>query len=268
MKLREIMKRQPLTVEPDDSLGIATDLFVWTGSRHLPVVADGRCVGILSERDMLRYRAESGDADWRDQPIERAMSAPSQTAHPDDSLTEAVSRLAHDRIGCLPITDKGELVGLVTVTDLLAAEVQRAMSPRTETGPTVADCMTRSPATVKPGDSLLDAAGRMQSLQVRHLPVVDGDGDVVGMLSDRDVRVAIGDPALALEPGAERARIEGLRVSAAMSQEVFSVSPRARASEVARHFAALSVSAVAVESDAGELVGVLSYIDLLRVLAS
>lgn len=47
------------------------------------------------------------------------MTAPAQTAGPDDSITEAAGRLAAARIGTLPIVELGRLLGLVTVTDIL-----------------------------------------------------------------------------------------------------------------------------------------------------
>jgi len=92
-------------------------------TRHLPVVHGGKLVGVLSERDILEYRAKRDfDEDWWRGNTADAMRVPVQTAGPEDSLT--AGRMATSKIGALPIVELGKLVGLVTVTDVLAAEVE------------------------------------------------------------------------------------------------------------------------------------------------
>ena len=66
--------------------------------------------------------------------------------------------------------------------------------------------MTRAPTTAAADDHLLDAAARMAERNVRHLPIVDGDRHVVGILSDRDVRTAVGDSSRPLHPDDARVR--------------------------------------------------------------
>jgi len=129
MKLREIMKRDPITASEATRVGEAQRLMHNHGIRHMPVVRDGRLLGIVSERDLLAYHAAmGGDQDWWRARITEVMTAPVQTAGPDDSLTEAAGRLAASRIGALPIVELGRLIGLVTVTDVLEAEVKSAMT--------------------------------------------------------------------------------------------------------------------------------------------
>jgi acetoin utilization protein AcuB len=129
MKLREIMKPSPLTVTEVTSLGEAHLMMSRNHIRHLPVIrAGGRLCGILSERDILDYRATTSfREDWWRAPVTAAMVAAPQTAGPDDSLTETAARLATAKIGAMPIVEHGVLIGLVTVTDVLQAEVAQAM---------------------------------------------------------------------------------------------------------------------------------------------
>ena len=129
MKLREIMRPSPQTATETTRLGEAHQLMTKLGIRHLPVVRDGRLCGILSTRDILAYRASSViREDWWRAPVSAAMIATPQTANPDDSLTEAAGRLASSRIGALPVVERGALIGIVTVTDVLNAEVRDAMA--------------------------------------------------------------------------------------------------------------------------------------------
>jgi acetoin utilization protein AcuB len=129
MKLREIMRTSPITATTVMRLGDAFRLMEKSQIRHLPVVDDRRLCGILSERDILRYRAETAfREDWWRAPVAAAMVAPAQTAGPDDSLTEAAGRFATAKIGALPIVEHGDLIGMITLTDVLAAEVREAMA--------------------------------------------------------------------------------------------------------------------------------------------
>jgi CBS domain-containing protein len=129
MKVREIMKAPPITVTEVTKLGEAMQVMMKHRIRHLPVVRDDRLCGILSERDILHYRAVTAfREDWWRAPVTAAMIASVQTAGPDDSLTEIAGRLADSRIGALPIVERGVLHGLVTITDVLHAEVREAMA--------------------------------------------------------------------------------------------------------------------------------------------
>lgn len=129
MNARQIMKPGLLTVTEVTGLGEALRMMMQHRIRHLPVVRDGRLCGILSERDILHYRAVTEfREDWWRAPVTAAMIASVQTAGPDDSLTEIAGRLANARIGALPIVERGALLGLVTVTDVLEAEVRSAMA--------------------------------------------------------------------------------------------------------------------------------------------
>ena len=130
MKVREFMKPQPMTASETDSIGNARQLMTTQHIRHLPVVAGGRVVGMLSERDIFAARARAdGDTEWWRMPVRDAMHSPVHTAHPDDSLVEVAARLATFKIGALPVVERGTLVGIITVTDVLDAEVREAMAP-------------------------------------------------------------------------------------------------------------------------------------------
>jgi len=124
--------------------------------------------------------------------------------------------------------------------------------------------MSREPITAAVDDNLMDAAARMAERNVRHLPVIDGDRHVVGILSDRDVRTLVGDASRPLRPDDAKVRIQSLRVGDAMTRDVFVVAQSAPFAEVARIFTDQKVGAVPVVDDAERLVGVISYVDVFR----
>ena len=130
MKVSDIMRTTPVTIEGADSLGEATQRMHQHAIRHLPVMREGRLIGVLSERDVLAFRAARGFVEnWEHAHVSAAMTISPQTAGPMDSLTEVAARFAYAHIGCLPILERGALVGIITVSDVLAGEVEAAMAP-------------------------------------------------------------------------------------------------------------------------------------------
>jgi CBS domain-containing protein len=265
MKAKDIMTPDPRTLRPDDFLALAGQIMAWTGTRHIPVVSEDRFVGLLTERDLIVHRAKAGGS-VQGEKVERIMRKHVHTAHPEDSVSEIAGRMAEERLGCFPVVACGHLVGLITSTDVLRHHVREAMQPPASplSDRTVADIMNGQPEYVFADTHLLDAAGRMQQRRLRHLPVVDGDERVIAVLSDRDVRAAIGDPAHAFERNSPA--LELLCVRDAMSTPAVTTTPERSCSEVARDFVTLSVSAMPFTDDVGKLLGLLSYVDVLRAL--
>ncbi len=250
--------RRLLTVKSEDSIDLAVQLMAWSGIRHLPVTKNGRLVGLLSERDALRAGRASPPRLVRDE-----MSVPVQVATPDEDLAEVEARFVRDKIGCLPVLEKGQLVGMLTPADMIAEKLRREEAAAG--GGLVRDAMTPSPLVAAPDDLLLDAAGRMAARGIRHLPVVDGDHHVLGMLSETDVRTAVGDPRRALADE-ERAghSVSEIRVSEVMSEGPIVVDADAPLTHAIDLLVARRVGALPVVNGKGVLVGVLSYLDVLE----
>lgn len=267
MKLREIMRPGTYTISDTDALGVAYAAMNRSHVRHLPVMHGDKLVGLLSERDVLAARAHAVGNGWWGLPVSEAMRSPVQTAGPDDSLTEIAGRMALAKIGAMPVVERGKLLGIATLTDVLDAEVRSAMSSAPAPAPavTAADAMTSYPFAVQQETLLVDAVGIMIQHHVRHLPVVDTASAIVGMLSDRDVRTAVGDPGkYAADPSASFAQY---RVGDVMSRPGASVAFDTPIADIAHRFADERIGALAVTDRFGALIGIVSYVDVLRALA-
>jgi len=119
----------------------------------------------------------------------------------------------------------------------------------------VAEIMTENPACIEIQAPLSQALELLDTLQVRHLPVVD-DGELVGILSDRDLA------AYRRSAGIESA-LPG--IAAVMSSNVLSVEPEAEVSEAIDLLLEGNCGAVpVVEAGTDRLVGILSYVDILE----
>lgn len=125
--------------------------------------------------------------------------------------------------------------------------------------------MKRNVVTIGDAETCRDAIERMSRASVRHLPVVDGTGAVVGIITDRDVRHWLFAPDILRR--AERVPAASLLREApvrdVMSAPVFSVSPDTEVAEAAARMRAARVGSLVVV-DGGRVVGILTEIDLLR----
>jgi len=117
MTVESRMVRNPVTVTPQNSLATAEAKMQKGGFRQLPVVADGKLVGIITDRDIRRHAKK-----MRITEVKTAMSTDLLlTVTPLTTLEEAAQMLLNHKIGGLPVTDEDKLVGIITTTDILRA---------------------------------------------------------------------------------------------------------------------------------------------------
>lgn len=266
MQVRELMQREVTTVREDDTLALALQVMQWNGFRHLPVVRDGRVIGMLSERDVLAYAMP--DRLHVQGTVADAMSAPPIVAPPHLSVEEASAMMVRERIDALPIVETGELRGIVTSTDLLGNLAQCPVDPVPSEEPTVASLMVRRIEAAHADDPLADAAARMAACGVRHLPVVDGSMRVIGILSERDVRRATGTTLLEVPERDRAAYIGRLTVGDMMTREPRTLREDAPLSDAVRPLVEDRFGALPVVDEDDVLRGILSYVDLLRYLGA
>ena len=117
--------------------------------------------------------------------LDEVMSAPAQSIRPDGTIREAARIMTGQRIGALLVVgDEPPAVGIVTERDLLRATTDPRIEP--DAAP-VSSVMSAPVRTMRGDEMLYRALGRMDRLGVRHLGVADAAGDVLGMVSQRDL---------------------------------------------------------------------------------
>ena len=123
-KVSDVMTTNLFTVRPEDLVDLATSTMEWRHVRHVPVEnAAGELVGLLSTRELLRlHSAETGTQD-QPIPVSKFMQPNPLTISPDVPLSEAFVRMLESDTGCLLVTARGQLLGIVTERDLLEAAV-------------------------------------------------------------------------------------------------------------------------------------------------
>jgi CBS domain-containing protein len=115
----------------------------------------------------------------------RIASVPAATVSPETTVFEAVRLMSDERVGAVAVTaESGKLIGIFTERDLMI----RVVLERKDPGKTrVGDVMTSHCISAKKDMSMGEALQIMTERHFRHLPVVDGDDRVIGLLSIRNL---------------------------------------------------------------------------------
>jgi CBS domain-containing protein len=129
----------------------------------------------------------------------------------------------------------------------------------------VADLMAGSVVTVGHDATVADAWSIMQKRQVRHLPVLDAERRLIGMLTEHDLRLVILERCLREEPGQVARTLAGLRVNEIMTWAVVTVGPEADVRDAARTMHDRTLGALPV-ADGGRVIGMLTATDVIRAV--
>lgn len=129
----------------------------------------------------------------------------------------------------------------------------------------VKEMMSRKLVMIGPNESCLDAVVRMQRARVRHLPVVDRDGLLVGIVTDRDLRHHLFNPRVFETLGSTRVDVilDGVRVATIMSTDVTTVEAGASVADAAGTMRKHRVGSLPVMEN-GRMVGIVTEVDMLR----
>lgn len=127
MLVRDVMTPKPITIGPQQSIGAALARMRRGNFRRLPVVENGKLVGIVTDRDLRLamnspYVLREG---WYDTylmehiEVRSCMTPNPAVIAPGADLIEAVRLMRAQKFGGLPVVEEGALVGIITETDLL-----------------------------------------------------------------------------------------------------------------------------------------------------
>jgi acetoin utilization protein AcuB len=127
------------------------------------------------------------------------------------------------------------------------------------------EIMTASPVTISQTTSIAQAWDVLRTVDIRHLPVVNAAGELVGIVSDRDFSTPPRPPLMAELLGSKTVPLNA-SVSTIMTGAPFSVEPEDDVTDAIDLMIENKVGAVAVVDADNELVGIVSYVDVLRSL--
>lgn len=261
MRVSEWMSTDLVVVRANDPLEAAIVQMDRHAVRHLLVMDHERCVGVLSDRDLLeatgwstrRARGAPPDSEL----VRDVMSSSLETAAAIDDFADACRRMFERHIGCLPVLDsRGHPLGIVTERDALRAfqHLRRTENSNPILDPTLSRVMSRDLLTVSVDLHAKEAFERARQDGVRHL-CVTYDGWFVGLVSDRDLRLCVG-----------RGEAELRKLGDIMSKEVISLPPDAPLSRAVDTLVQYRFSAIPVLEER-KLVGLVTTSNVLARLA-
>ena len=183
-----VMTAPLLTIAPDRPMVDASHLMETHKVRHLGV-SDGKdMVGLISVRDLVRYFVEAEDGPARAlesvyRPLSVLMRTNLETIGSEETAASAAARMAEKHIGSLFVVEAGEMVGIVTESDL----VRKGLASHFDAQRVRVGALLNSPLLdIDINRTIRDASDYMAKKRVRHL-VVTENAKVVGMLSIRDL---------------------------------------------------------------------------------
>ena len=308
----DVMTKEPDCLCLDDTFDSVSDKFRRGRIQHAPVLnpEDNSIVGIVSDRDLLRHRprllgkAAEGEADQKAlrDGVTRFMTRNPIWCSPDRSPIHVMSLMLENHIDCVVVSSDGKtLDGIVApmnfmLTLLLYHRVcTRDVDLRrlrlvdldfnngipldeifARGAQTTRDVMTKDVECINHDDQLATAMEKMQDLEIRHLPVLNGEGKLIGMLSDRDVLKYLPVPMNRSEEPGQRFRATlfetddkaslHARVDEVMNTETHAVTPDLLLTDAMATIQEKQISGIpVVDSGDGTLCGIMTTSDILRV---
>ena len=171
----DIMTNVPIVVEVPGSRSDAINVMVRNKLTGVPVVraADGKLVGIVSRKDVFN--------NFEEEQLSLIMKKDIITVSPDASIPDVAKIFVEKRIHRLPVVDNGKLVGIITPTDLLDEVKAKKSSLKAE------DVINTTCVTAYVDDPLSYVIASMRVSKCVAFPVLDAKGELVGIITDRDL---------------------------------------------------------------------------------
>ncbi len=119
--------RRVVTIDPEATVHEAAAKLVQNNVGSLPVVDDGRLVGVISERDVIRLMHHRGDGFGRLRVVD-VMTCNPATCRGDDTVDDVMGLMSERRIAKVPVVEDGALVGVVSVGDVVKVMYDKVSS--------------------------------------------------------------------------------------------------------------------------------------------
>jgi CBS domain-containing protein len=254
--MKEVMKRDLITIDKDQNLGDALGLMDRRRISRLLVTEGGRVCGIITEEDIADRLGTGRERKLKTSHIHvsAAMSKDLVVIPTDSERGDAAKIMLENGFSSLPVVEDSEIVGLVTKTDLVRSLIKSEK--------TVEGFYTKNPVLVNPGDTLVSARKLMLEYNIHRLLVTDR-GFLAGILTERDIAAGLKTFRKALDKNAHP-DIRGLRVEHVMTGNPVTIKPETTVGEAVEIMLEKGISGIPVIT---KDFGVLTKTDLVRGIA-
>lgn len=276
MKIEEVMNEEVILAEENEQVSHARNLMLKHGySRILVVDQEGKPVGILTEKDLIRKMRANGPQ-WKRRPIDkisirRVMTPNPVVITPFRELREAVELMIKNDISSIPVVDNEEVVGIITKSDLMDFYRQK-FSGKWK----VSQLMTSEVITVNENHSIGHVISIIDDHKIGKV-IVMRDNEPVGIITSANISFAnVEDPETGVSvekiaflrkiDGQEKRNVREVSMVTAgdiMTNHLIIIGPDEDAASAADFIVKNDVSGIPVVNDS-ELVGIITKTDIIR----
>ncbi|MCD6171303.1 MAG: CBS domain-containing protein [Thermoplasmata archaeon] len=258
MKVKEIMAKNVICVNKNDDLRHVMDLMEKYNITKLPVVDDGKLVGIVTDN---KIADKLGSVRSRGVPAARlhassVMEKKFGSITPETGVEEILATVGLPGPTILPVTVDGNVVGVVTKADLL---------PLIRGEELVKEIMTTPVITVKPEDRVIHARRLMMENDIARLPVVE-EGEVVGIISDKEIAFSLANLKRKFSLGRQQHRLKMLLVKDVMTTSVVTARENLTIEEAAKIMMEKEIGCLPIIGGDKKIKGIVTRTDLLQYL--
>ncbi|MHC4212341.1 MAG: CBS domain-containing protein [Planctomycetota bacterium] len=269
-------------------------------------------IGIVSQRDVLRLNARETE-ETIEQPVDpkalrqlliQIVARKPKAVSLQSSIPEVISVMINNHIDMVPVLDEGDLAGIITTTDIIKLffRIEQAVQqlfPESQNDTSIIDTtsegsfeaavlfpwcfrtiqevMTKEVICLEPQDDIAKAIKVLQTEKFRHVPIVDVEGKLAGLVSDRDILRNLPfagkrppcppkifrEHLFAVDPWDER-HLQPLE--SIMVRRIFHISPCTRICDAAEILYREKISCLPVVNERGKVQGIITVTDLMRAL--
>jgi two-component system sensor kinase FixL len=248
MKVGQIMKKEVITISPNETVATAAFVMSENNISCIIVVDNGKVTGILTETDLLKKAVVEARDVHRIQ-VAVIMSSPVETVPSDFSVLEASKIMEVKHIKRLPVMSGDRLIGIVTQTDLAQALTYYG------TWRDVAEIMSKNVYDIESKESVAKAASIMSNRHISSITVRKGE-QVVGILTERDILRRV----IALQRNPHDVRTEEV-----MSSPVVSVSPSFSVFSASKTMENMNIRRLVIMKG-NELCGIVTQTDIFMAI--
>lgn len=252
---RDVMQCGVITIDKYESVQKAVLTLIERNISGLPVTHEGRLVGMLSEKDLLKLLYE---ASYLPGLVEEYMTFDVTSFGVEDKLSDIQKHLVEHSFRRVPILYQGKIAGMITRADLVRVHKDRFRPATAATDASSGDELLAEDAmkfgllTVAPDAPLYDAMDMIARHHVTGLPVVDEAMNLLGVITEKDLLDCLDDP-----------QAIGATVADYMTREVVTFGRKAALHEICACLIENSFHRVPIV-DGARLVGIITRSDILR----
>ncbi len=263
MNIADIASPEYIAVDVDTRLGKVRSLFETENPKGIIVTRDGEYAGVLSERELLQSHVE--DNAKVAGLIKPSRNDPAPKIDRTENIRETARMLIEGNTKVAPVFEDGDLYGTISQNAILRAVIDNLSHL------SVGDIYTESVVTVHEDDGVGKAISRLREHGISRLPVLDDDGDLVGVVTTHDIADVVirdMDKPTRGERAGDRDRILDIPVTDVMNTPVETVTADEAVDRAVERMLEMDFGGLIVtpDDDDSTVQGVVTKTDVLRTL--